>query len=247
MIAIAQADPRLREELFRETSRKMGVNEAIIEKDFWVCVILHLLFTSERWKDKLIFKGGTSLSKVYCLIERFSEDIDMILDWRELGFSDTDPFILEIRPLAEWTPNQTGVLSPYVVRFFAERFTIPETKVTVVTAERTFWEKATILHQEYYRPTDKVTPKRYSRHYYDLYKMGLSDCADSAIEQIDLLPKVVTFKERFYRAPWSNLINAKLGSIHYRSQHRKLSPEKDLFRQRAGRDFSYSKFSNNCR
>lgn len=284
MIAIAQADPRLREELFRETSRKMGVNEAIIEKDFWVCVILHLLFTSERWKDKLIFKGGTSLSKVYGLIERFSEDIDLILDWRELGFSDTDPWqpesntqkdrfvkdtnpkatkyledvlipvfraeiserlgitltislhedtvhidyprafsnpfilphiILEIGPLAEWTPNQTGVLSPYVVRFFAERFTIPETKITVVTAERTFWEKATILHQEYYRPADKATPKRYSRHYYDLYKMGLSDCADSAIDQIDLLPKVVTFKERFYRAPWSNLINAKPGTIHF--------------------------------
>jgi len=84
-----------RQELFRETSRKMGVHEAIIEKDFWVCLILRILFSSERWGDKLVFKGGTSLSKVYGAIERFSEDIDLLLDWRELGYSKDDPWLPE--------------------------------------------------------------------------------------------------------------------------------------------------------
>lgn len=56
-----------------------------IEKDFWVCYMLDYLFHRCAWKDNLDFKGGTSLSKAYGLIERFSEDIDLILDWRVLG------------------------------------------------------------------------------------------------------------------------------------------------------------------
>ena len=53
-----------------------GVPPAIIEKDFWVCWTLEQLFAS-RLVDNLIFKGGTSLSKVYKATERFSEDIDL--------------------------------------------------------------------------------------------------------------------------------------------------------------------------
>ena len=64
-----------------ETSARMGTTAAIVEKDFWVCWVLEKIFTSENLKHKLLFKGGTSLSKVYNVIERFSEDIDLILDW----------------------------------------------------------------------------------------------------------------------------------------------------------------------
>lgn len=56
-----------------------------IEKDLWVCYMLDYLFHRCALKDNLPFKGGTSLSKAYGLIERFSEDIDLILDWRVLG------------------------------------------------------------------------------------------------------------------------------------------------------------------
>ena len=56
-----------------------------IEKDFWACYMLDYLFHRCAWKDNLAFKGGTSLLKAYGLIERFSEDIDLILDWRVLG------------------------------------------------------------------------------------------------------------------------------------------------------------------
>ena len=55
------------------------MNAAIIEKDFWVCLTLDYLFHHCKWKQAFAFKGGTSLSKVYGLIDRFSEDIDLIL------------------------------------------------------------------------------------------------------------------------------------------------------------------------
>ena len=71
-----------RRELFRNTADKMGLNDAIVEKDFWVCFTLDYLFHRCPWKDSITFKGGTSLSKAFNLISRFSEDIDLILDWR---------------------------------------------------------------------------------------------------------------------------------------------------------------------
>lgn len=77
--------------LFQEVSNARGLSKAIIEKDLWVCVVLDYLFTKSPWRDNLAFKGGTSLSKAYNLIERFSEDIDLILDWRVLGYDKTEP------------------------------------------------------------------------------------------------------------------------------------------------------------
>ena len=65
-----------RNALFKNTAAKMGLTEAIIEKDFWVCFMLDYLFHRCKWKDNIAFKGGTSLSKAYGLIERFSEDIE---------------------------------------------------------------------------------------------------------------------------------------------------------------------------
>lgn len=55
-----------------------NVSPVIMEKDFWVCWLLSILFTS-TFSDSLVFKGGTSLSKVFGAINRFSEDIDLSL------------------------------------------------------------------------------------------------------------------------------------------------------------------------
>ena len=65
-----------------------------MEKDFWVCWILKKLFTDANLKDRMVFKGGTTLSKVFGLIDRFSEGIDLVLDWRLLGFGPgmEDPY-----------------------------------------------------------------------------------------------------------------------------------------------------------
>lgn len=76
-----------RADLFRETSTRMGLPPVLIEKDFWVCWTLGQLFTDESLREVLLFKGGTSLSKVFHLINRFSEDIDLAVDYAPLGFT----------------------------------------------------------------------------------------------------------------------------------------------------------------
>ena len=80
MKRIANISASEREILFRNTAEKMGLPEAAIEKNLWVCWTLDYLFHDSPWKDHLAFKGGTSLSKCFNLIHRFSEDIDLILD-----------------------------------------------------------------------------------------------------------------------------------------------------------------------
>jgi len=61
-----------------------GAAERAIEKDWWVTLTLKALFTGP-YAQSLVFKGGTSLSKCYKLIQRFSEDIDIVLDPQVLG------------------------------------------------------------------------------------------------------------------------------------------------------------------
>ncbi|MFG0590687.1 nucleotidyl transferase AbiEii/AbiGii toxin family protein [Myroides odoratimimus] len=61
----------------------------VIEKDWWVCILLKAIFQS-KYAGSIIFKGGTSLSKAYNLIQRFSEDIDLIIDRSLLGFGELD-------------------------------------------------------------------------------------------------------------------------------------------------------------
>ena len=70
----------------------MGLNDTVVEKDFWVCFTLDYLFHRSPWMDFITFKGGTSLSKAFNLISRFSEDIDLILDWRILGYGKDEPW-----------------------------------------------------------------------------------------------------------------------------------------------------------
>lgn len=83
--------------IIQNTADKMNISAAIIEKDLWVCVILKYLFSSFKYKDYIVFKGGTSLSKVFKLIERFSEDIDLALDWQVLGHGERSPMKIEVR------------------------------------------------------------------------------------------------------------------------------------------------------
>ena len=89
---IAKLNENDKKALFHNTAAKMGMTDAIIEKDFWVCYMLDYLFHRCAWKNNIAFKGGTSLSKSYGLIERFSEDIDLILDWRVLGYEKDEPW-----------------------------------------------------------------------------------------------------------------------------------------------------------
>lgn len=74
VVASMPADDRA--ELFRLTGAQINMEGAFVEKDFWVCWTLGHLFAMESVRDVLIFKGGTTLSKIFKLIDRFSEDID---------------------------------------------------------------------------------------------------------------------------------------------------------------------------
>ena len=285
MRKIANINENDRKALFHNTAAKMGMTDAIVEKDFWACYMLDYLFHRCTWKDNLAFKGGTSLSKAYGLIERFSEDIDLILDWRVLGYGINEPwevrsntkqdifnkeanaraeeflrtaflptitadlskelngrikcFIdeddpqtvkiaypnsfsdisilqeirLEIGALAAWTPAKPATISSYAAQQYARVFEHPSTDVLTVMPERTFWEKVTILHREAFRAECSAFPARYSRHYYDLYRMAQSDVKDRALADNDLLRRVVEFKDKFYRCPWARYDLATRGTM----------------------------------
>lgn len=285
MIQAARFSDNDKRRLFRNTADKMGLNDAIVEKDFWVCVTLDYLFHRSPWKDAITFKGGTSLSKAFHLISRFSEDIDLILDWRILGYGKDEPWEkrsntkqdafnkeanaraevflaetfcptikeglsqelgcdadihmdgeekqtvifaypklfsntgtlqairLEIGALAAWTPATAAEIVPYAAEYYPDVFGQKSTRILTVAPERTFWEKATILHHEANRPEHLEMPGRYSRHYYDLYRMAETPVKEAAFSQLDLLEKVVDFKMKFYPRAWAKYPEAVPGTL----------------------------------
>jgi len=84
-----------RSQAFRIASEKLGYPAYVVEKDFWVTYILDTLFNRINHQHRILFKGGTSLSKCYKLIDRFSEDIDLSLHMADLGFmGDKAPHIV---------------------------------------------------------------------------------------------------------------------------------------------------------
>jgi len=84
--AFLEMDAADRRVLCNQVSAELGLPERSVEKDFWVCWTLDRLFHLPKWGQLLTFKGGTSLSKGWKLIERFSEDIDIVIDRSALGF-----------------------------------------------------------------------------------------------------------------------------------------------------------------
>ena len=70
---------------FEQTATRRGLSPGSVEKDFWVCLMLRELFTLPEHGEHLTFKGGTSLSKAFGLITRFSEDIDITVFRDDLG------------------------------------------------------------------------------------------------------------------------------------------------------------------
>lgn len=279
MDKVARLSAAERNELFSQTAAQIGSTPAVVEKDFWVSWVLKRLFEDSKLAPLIVFKGGTSLSKVYGLIDRFSEDIDLVLDWRQL--TDEDPFaqrsntaqdkfnkmmlaetaayvgqqllpavqglladiatcrleegkpgniligypgafpdnylrpevLLEVSALSARTPGETRRISTYAAQQFPQVFEQPEFEVRVISARRTFWDKATILHNETCRPEDKPQNKGYSRHYYDLARMAASSVRHEALDAPALLADVVAYKTKFFRHSWSRYQEATFGSF----------------------------------
>lgn len=98
--------------IFSEIARVMSLPPAAIEKDWWVVRTLDLVFQTEISKHT-VFKGGTSLSKAWNLIDRFSEDIDLALDRKFLGFDRAD---------LEMTSSQVSKLRKTSVKYISEKY-----------------------------------------------------------------------------------------------------------------------------
>ena len=88
MIAFLQYSEEQQRQAFLLTAQKKGLPEPIIEKDWWVSQVLNIVFNLPI-ADQLVFKGGTSLSKAWNLIERFSEDIDLAVNPAYFGVTDS--------------------------------------------------------------------------------------------------------------------------------------------------------------
>lgn len=278
---------------FEMTAANRGISPELVEKDFWVCWILKQLFSLEDSRGHLTFKGGTSLSKCYNAIQRFSEDIDIAIERKYLEHGkSTEPSIdesnkenqkrieellvsaqaaihkkilpqlrqkvsdilgnngqwaidpdpddslqqtllfmfpaavakginnyvkpavkIELGARADHWPAQSVQIVPYVAEVLRDALAVQSAMVKVLSAERTFWEKAMILHRLYHSPDDKAISKRMSRHYYDLYEMGRVGIFEKALEQVELIQSVVDFNRLFFRYSWLNYDEAKRGSF----------------------------------
>ncbi|MCH8044219.1 MAG: nucleotidyl transferase AbiEii/AbiGii toxin family protein [Planctomycetes bacterium] len=87
MDQFAQLPTEERQLYFQQAVARLGrLTAQLVEKDFWVCWTLKRLFSLDEFGSHLTFKGGTSLSKVYRVIERFSEDLDVSIERGFLGF-----------------------------------------------------------------------------------------------------------------------------------------------------------------
>lgn len=305
MDAFAQLDPDEREGYFVEAAARLGLTPPVVEKDFWVCWTLKRLFALNCVAGNLLFKGGTSLSKVYDLIQRFSEDIDLSIHRASLGFGgDSDPanphhsgkarkrqyealgeasrvkIDEEIQPELEsaiadslgesgWSltpdssdpdgqslafaypatrltpqtdayikpavkiefgarsdhwPAENRSIKPYVAGALSEAISDAQVSVKVMEARRTFWEKATILHQMAYLPEHREFPPRYSRHYCDLATMVDANIVDpQSKDEDDLLAAVVAHKLTFYRSAWASYPTAVQGTIRLSPQESRVS------------------------
>lgn len=83
-LKLPEAERRL---YFEQASIRRNISPVVLEKDFWVCWLLGILFDSDFSQD-LVFKGGTSLSKIFGAINRFSEDIDLSISPKFLNLPE---------------------------------------------------------------------------------------------------------------------------------------------------------------
>lgn len=299
----------------REAAVRLDVMPVIVEKDFWVCWMLRQIFKSPQVGTQLVFKGGTSLSKVFGAIQRFSEDIDLsvaptLLGWEESQLDNApsptqrrkrlekleaacaakvegdflrelekvvgavmgpksgsgswlryqldaaskspvllfdypsalpsgggyiQPFVkVEFGSLTDQRPTGVHIVKPMLAKEVPADFEDFQAEVVALELERTFWEKATILHAEYYCPASQPIRERFARHYADVAALWQHPARTKALARLDLLERVVKHKGRFFASSWANYETAKPGSMKLRpSRHREAELAQDYARMEA--------------
>jgi hypothetical protein len=285
---------RERELFFRQYQQRRGVDPVIAEKDFWVCWLLGRIFDQAKLADACVFKGGTSLSKVFNAIARFSEDIDLAIipsslgwtesdlddapsrtkrddrmaqledacataiqnlwkpvleqavqallgrppdraDWLSYNFDETgqSPVLrftypgalprgvayiarevkIEFGSLTDQRPIGRHPIQAFIGELAPDTFSDFKAEVVALELERTFWEKATILHADFHRPADRPMRDRHARHYADFAALWRHGPAKAARSRLDLLKRVRVHKSRFFSSGWANYATAVPGTL----------------------------------
>lgn len=124
---------------------------------------------------------------------------------------------------AEHWPVSFHDIQSYAKGALKEKITEESVKVRVLEAERTFWEKATILHQYAHLPSEKKIPARFSRHWYDFFKLLNSPFKEKALSNLDLLERVANHKKIYFSSGWANYDQARQGSLKLRPLERVLN------------------------
>ncbi len=281
--------------IIEQVAARQGILPVIVEKDFWVCWILGRIYATPSMAPSVVFKGGTSLSKVFGIIDRFSEDADLSVTPASLGFSDAElddapsatqrlkrmkslakaceecvadrfqpaleasiaeilgtptPALswlrfeidslaatpnlwfsypsalpqaggyiakqvkLELGALTDQQPTGNHVIQPMLAEALGLVFEDFHVPVVALELERTFWEKATILHAEYHRPAAQPLRDRLARHYTDMAALWQHPSRVQAMARLDLLQAVVRHKAKFFASAWASYATAAPGSFH---------------------------------
>ena len=286
------ADKETRAGLFATTAQRLGTTPQNAEKDFWVCWTLDALFNGRDGGPRLLFKGGTSLSNGFRLIQRFSEDVDVTVFRDDLGqdysieqlagmsgnkrrdalnaikaacehhingdllqqltaiaaetaarnalpagelavwpnpddaqslliryptATSDDRYIdkivrIESGAKSALDPNSIRPILPYASDDLPGiDLTVPN--VTVVDAERTFWDKVVILHglRRWFAIRGELRGggHRISRHYYDLHRLMQSDAGQAALADPALGADCVDHARMFFNRPAFDLASAR--------------------------------------
>ena len=290
-------------EALEVASGRSGRPAHLLEKDIWVVWALSVIYASPL-APTLTFKGGTSLSKAYQIIDRFSEDIDLTYDIRALvpdllragdpipasssqekkissAVRDRLPEWIRasVQPIVQAALNAaglpavlsiagkdsdklivtyeavrtgTGYAAPTIQLEFGARATgephqvslvscdmaplieaveFPVAHPLVMSAERTFWEKATAAHV--YCLQGRLRGDRYSRHWYDLAAMARTEYFEKAVQDQALALQVARHKSMFFAEKdasghWIDYTQAVSGSLQLIPQGASLAAlEKD--------------------
>lgn len=124
------------------------------------------------------------------------------------------PFVkIEMGARSEHWPTSQKKITSYAKEALDEKIPDDEIEIRVLNAERTFWEKATILHQYSHLPIEKKLPLRLSRHFYDFFQLLNSDIKDKALSDLSLLERVAIHKSIYFASGWANFNTARKGTL----------------------------------
>lgn len=264
-----QLPPEQQRKVLAQAANRTGLPVQAVEKDLWVTVVLQQVFSLPVAKH-LVFKGGTSLSKIWKVIQRFSEDIDLAIDPSIWGFEgdltkkqikrlrkassvfvrdelcqqlrnevssngmdnwlnieaepdgeddgtypepreiyirykslfDSDlPYLpsevkLEVGARSLLEPTADAMVKSILEEELPVSTTIKQLAIPTALAEKTFLEKAFLLHELFSSPSPKEANRK-SRHLYDLAQMMNTDIATRAIANDELWNTIHHHRELF--------------------------------------------------